>query len=151
MKKYCKVVGLSLLCLLFVSACGAKKQTTMYQLKQDDEYVTVQNVAKEDTLLAQTITTTIQYETMGVKTKSKAEKLLNSSKELYSNKQGVNYSIVFNEKEATETIELDLKEISHEDVKTLPLISLPDGDLNSASEKVNGEKLINLGFKKKTK
>ncbi|MBO0472945.1 hypothetical protein IGL98_000776 [Enterococcus sp. DIV0840] len=149
MKKFCRIVGMSLLFLLFISACGAEKQTATYTLKQDDENVTIQNVYKEDTLLKQTIKTTIQYKTIGVKTKAKAEKLLKPSKELYTDKQGINYSVVFKEKEAVETIEIDLKKLSQDEVNMLPLISLPDGALDSASEKTNAEKLINLGFEKK--
>lgn len=149
MKKEWRVVGITFLFLVFMTACTAKSQTATYKLKQDDENVTIQNSFKEDTLFKQTITTIIQYETMGVKTKSKAENLLKPIKELYVNKNGLNYSIIFKEKEAVETIEVDFKLLSQDDAKMLPLISLPDEDLDSASEKMNGEKLTNLGFEKK--
>lgn len=149
MKKVHKVVGISLLSLLFMSACGAKEQTATYTLKQDDENVTIQNVSKEDKLLKQTIKTTILYKTMGVKTKTKAEKLLEPIKDLYANKKGIHYSVDFKEKEAVETIEVDLKEISTDDAETLPLISLPKENLDSASVKENEKQLTSFGFKKK--
>ncbi|WP_429948865.1 DUF1307 domain-containing protein [Enterococcus sp. AZ101] len=148
MKKDWRVIGIVFLLLVFMSACTAKSQTATYKLRQDDENVTIQNSYKNDTLLKQTITTIIQYETMGVKTKKKAESLLKPSKELYVDKKGLNYSIIFKEKEAVETIEVDLKLLSKDDAKMLPLISLPDGDFDSASEKANAEKLTNLGFEK---
>lgn len=149
MKKEWRVIGIPFLLLVFMTACTAKSQTATYKLKQDDENVTIQNSFKKDTLLKQTITTIIQYETMGVKTKNKAENLLKPIKELYVNKKGLNYSIIFKEKEAVETIEVDLTLLSQDDAKMLPLISLPDGNLDAASEKANAEKLINLGFEKK--
>ncbi|MGX7150883.1 DUF1307 domain-containing protein [Enterococcus ureasiticus] len=149
MKKFYKVVGTSLLSLLFMSACSAKEQISTYTLKDDDENVSIQNSYKEDTLLKQTIKTTIQYKTIGVKTKAKAEKLLEPSKELFTNKKGIHYSVDFREKEAVETIEIDLKEISTDDAETLPLISLPKENLDSASVKENEKQLTNLGFKKK--
>ncbi|EOL49346.1 DUF1307 domain-containing protein [Enterococcus caccae] len=134
--------------LLFISACGSKNQTATYTLKQDDEMVTIQNIYNEDTILKQTVTTTIQYKTMGVKTKAKAEKLLQPSKELYAHKKGINYAIDFKDNKAVETIEIDFKKFSQSNAKMLPLISLPDGDLDSASEKQNADKLIHLGFEK---
>lgn len=149
MKKKWSIVGIAFLMLVFMTACTAKSQTATYRLKEDDENVTIQNSYKNDTLLKQTITTIIQYKTMGVTTKNKAENLLKPIKELYDNKKGLNYFIIFKEKEAVETIEVDLKLLSKDDAKMLPLISLPDGNLDTASEKANSEKLINLGFEKK--
>lgn len=149
MKKKWRIVGIAFLMLVFMTACTAKSQTATYRLKEDDENVTIQNSYKNNTLLKQTITTIIQYKTMGVTTKNKAENLLKPIKELYDNKKGLNYFIIFKEKEAVETIEVDLKLLSKDDAKMLPLISLPDGNLDTASEKANAEKLINLGFEKK--
>lgn len=85
---------------------------------------------------------------MGVTTKTKAEKLLEPSKKMYTNKKGVHYTIDFNEKAAVETIEVDLKEFSASDAKAISLISLPNEPFAKASEQANEEQLIKLGFKK---
>ncbi|MBO0445720.1 DUF1307 domain-containing protein [Enterococcus ureilyticus] len=134
--------------LFSLSACTVQEQTTIFVLKQEDEHVKVQNIHKKDALLKQKITTTIQYKTMGITTKTKAEKLLEPSKKLYTNKKGIHYTIDFNEKAAVETVEVDLKKVSTKDAKEISLISLPNESFASASEEANEAQLIKLGFKK---
>ena len=140
------IVGM--LVLFSLSACAEQEQMTTFVLKQEDENVKVQNIHKKDELLKQNITTTIQYKTMGVTTKTKAEKLLEPSKKMYTNKKGIHYTIDFNEKAAIETIKVDLKELSASDAKAISLISLPNEPSAKASEQANEEQLIKLGFKK---
>ncbi|EOI01601.1 hypothetical protein UAY_01007 [Enterococcus moraviensis ATCC BAA-383] len=134
--------------LFSLSACTEQEQTTTFVLKQDDENVKVQNIHKKDELSKQKITTTIQYKTMGITTKTKAEKLLEPSKKLYSDKKGIHYTIDFTEKAAVETIEVDLKKVSTKDAKEISLISLPNESFATASEEANEAQLIKLGFKK---
>lgn len=136
------------LIFFIISGCGPKEQTTTYTLKQDDENLTIQNVHKGDELLQQTVKTVIQYETIGVKTKAKAEKLLEPAKALYEKKVGVKQTFIFKEKEVVEEINLDFKKMTPEVAKELPIVSLPDEDIDQASFKANDKKLVELGFKK---
>jgi len=98
--------------------------------------------------LKQKVTTVIQYKTMGITTKAKAEEVLKPSGELYKNKKGIKQTIDYKDKEAVETIEIDLKKVDDKEIKNIMFVSLPKTPINQASEKANEEQLTKLGFKK---
>ncbi len=126
------------------------EETSIYELQQSGVTVRITLVSKGDKILLQESDSIIPYATIGATNAAEAEQILSAITNNidYSAIKGITYNMTYNDKEAHETITIDLTKADFDQLANLPGSDFNNDPEEGVSYSETTRLLENTGFKK---